>query len=112
MKILHLMAGLGPTSGVANVARRFARVQSARGDEVRLLASACKWNPVYFDFAFAMRAGRGRDLGALQLDVPGLVRRVGGEAFRQAARRRAGGELRPPTAGQCVGLEEAAGRAA
>lgn len=110
MKILHLMAGLGPTSGVANVARRFARVQSARGDEVRLLAPARKWNPVYF--AFAMRAGRGRDLGALQLDVPGLVWGLGGEALRQAARRRAGGELRPPTAGQCVGLEEAAGRAA
>ena len=52
------MAGLGPTSGVANVARRFARAQSARGDEVRLLAPARKWNPVYFDFAFAMRAGR------------------------------------------------------
>lgn len=58
VKILHVMAGLGETSGVANVARRFARVQSARGDEVRLLAPARKWNPVYFDFAFAMRAGR------------------------------------------------------
>ena len=58
VKILHVMAGLGETSGVANVARRFARVQSERGDEVRLLAPACKWNPVYFDFAFAMRDWR------------------------------------------------------
>ena len=58
VKILHLMAGLGETSGVANVARRFARVQSERGDEVRLLAPAHKWNPVYFDFAFAVRVGR------------------------------------------------------
>ena len=56
--ILHLMAGLGPTNGVANVARRFARVQSARGDKVRLLAPAFKWNPAYFDFAFAVRVGR------------------------------------------------------
>ena len=56
--VLHLMAGLGETSGVANVARRFARVQSARGDKVRLLAPAFKWNPVYFDFAFAVRVGR------------------------------------------------------
>ena len=58
VKILHLMAGLGETSGVANVARRFARVQSERGDAVRLLAPACKWNPVYFDFTFAVRVGR------------------------------------------------------
>lgn len=56
--ILHLMAGLGETSGVANVARRFARVQSERGDTVRLLAPAFKWNPIYFDFAFALRAWR------------------------------------------------------
>ena len=58
VKILHLMAWLGETSGVANVARRFARVQSERGDEVRLLAPVFKWNPAYFDFAFAVRAGR------------------------------------------------------
>ena len=58
MTVLHLMAGSGPTSGVANAARRFARVQSGRGDAVRLLAPARKWNPAYFDFAFAARAGR------------------------------------------------------
>ncbi len=58
VKILHLMAGLGETSGVANVARRFARVQSERGDEVRLLAPTCKWNPVYFDFAFVVHVWR------------------------------------------------------
>lgn len=57
VKILHLMAGLGETSGVANIARRFARVQSERGDAVRLLAPTVKWNPVYFDFAFAVRVG-------------------------------------------------------
>ncbi len=56
--VLHLMAGLGPTNGVANVARRFARVQSERGDAVRLLAPTVKWNPVYFDCAFAARVGR------------------------------------------------------
>ena len=52
------MAGLGPTNGVANVARRFVRVQSERGDAVRLLAPTVKWNPVYFDFTFAVCAGR------------------------------------------------------
>ena len=56
--VLHLMAGLGLTNGVANVARRFVRVQSARGDTVRLLAPVCKWNPAYFDFAFVARVWR------------------------------------------------------
>lgn len=55
---LHLMAGLGAASGVANAARRFARVQRERGDEPLLLAPACKWNPVYFGLAFAFRAWR------------------------------------------------------
>lgn len=58
VNILHLMAGLGEASGVANVARRFARVQSERGDTVVLLAPSFKWNPVYFEFAFAMRVWR------------------------------------------------------
>lgn len=58
MKILHIMAGLGEASGVANVARRFARVQSERGDAVALLAPAFKWNPVCFGLAFAVRAWR------------------------------------------------------
>lgn len=61
MKILHMMAGLGEASGVANVARRFARVQSECGDAVALLAPAFKWNPICFGLAFAVRVwGRAR----------------------------------------------------
>lgn len=56
MKILHLMAGLGETSGVANIARRFARMQTERGDTAVLLAPAFKWNPIYFGPLFATRA--------------------------------------------------------
>lgn len=56
MKIIHLMAGLGEASGVANVARRFARVQRERGDEVLMLAPAFKWNPIYFGLLFAIWA--------------------------------------------------------
>lgn len=56
MKILHLMAGLSEASGVANVARRFARVQIERGDEAVLLAPAFKWNPIYFGLLFAFKA--------------------------------------------------------
>ena len=56
MKVLHLMAGLGEASGVANIARRFARVQTERGDSAILLAPAFKWNPIYFGLLFAIRA--------------------------------------------------------
>ena len=56
MKILHLMAGLGKASGVANIARRFARLQAERGDKVVLLAPAFKWNPIYFGLLFAIRS--------------------------------------------------------
>ena len=56
MKVLHLMAGLGEASGVANIARRFARVQAERGDSAILLAPAFKWNPIYFGLLFAIRA--------------------------------------------------------
>lgn len=56
MKIVHLMAGLGRASGVANIARRFARKQSERGDVPVLLAPAFKWNPIYFGLVFAVRA--------------------------------------------------------
>ena len=56
MKIVHLMAGLGAASGVANIARRFARVQRERGDAVEMLAPAFKWNPIYFGLVFAIRA--------------------------------------------------------
>ena len=56
MKILHLMAGLGGASGVANIALRFARVQRERGDEVVMLAPTVKWNPIYFGLCFAIRA--------------------------------------------------------
>lgn len=56
MKILHLMAGLDGASGVANIARRFARVQRERGDEVVMLAPRWKWNPIYFGLLFAIRA--------------------------------------------------------
>ena len=56
MKIVHLMAGLGAASGVANIARRFARVQRERGDVPVLLAPAFKWNPIYFGLAFAVKA--------------------------------------------------------
>ena len=56
MKIVHLMAGLGAASGVANIARRFARVQRERGDAVEMLAPTFKWNPIYFGLAFAIRA--------------------------------------------------------
>ena len=56
MKIVHLMAGLGAASGVANIARRFAREQRKRGDLPVLLAPAFKWNPIYFGLAFAVRA--------------------------------------------------------
>ena len=56
MKIVHLMAGLGAASGVANIARRFARIQRERGDAVEMLAPAFKWNPIYFGFVFAIRA--------------------------------------------------------
>jgi len=56
--VLHLMAGLGDASGVANIARRFARAQRERGDEALLLAPGDKWNPIYFAFAFAVRAWR------------------------------------------------------
>lgn len=56
--VLHLMAGLGPTSGIANVARRFVRVQSERDLETSLLAPAFKWNPLFFDVDFALRAWR------------------------------------------------------
>ena len=45
VKILHVMAGLGETSGVANVARRFARLQFERGEKVGLLAPACQGDP-------------------------------------------------------------------
>lgn len=58
MNVLHLLAGLGEASGVANVARRFARVQSERGDKPVLLAPAFKWNPLYFGLVFAVRAWR------------------------------------------------------
>ena len=58
MKIVHLLAGLGAASGVANMARRFARAQSERGDVPVLLAPAFKWNPIYFGLAFAVRALR------------------------------------------------------
>lgn len=58
MSVLHLLAGLGEASGVANIARRFARVQSERGDVATLLAPAFKWNPLYFGLVFAMRAWR------------------------------------------------------
>lgn len=58
VNILHLMAGLGEASGVANIARRFARVQSERGDTVALLAPSFKWNPIYFGFVFSVRAWR------------------------------------------------------
>lgn len=58
MNILHLMAGLGEASGVANIARRFARLQSERGDTVTLLAPSFKWNPIYFGLVFAVRAWR------------------------------------------------------
>lgn len=57
-RTLHIMAGLGPKNGIANAARRFACEQSERGDEPRLLAPSRKWNPAYFDFAFAVRAWR------------------------------------------------------
>ena len=56
MKVLHLMAGLGEASGVANIARRFARVQTERGDSAILLAPAFKRNPIYFGLLFAIRA--------------------------------------------------------
>lgn len=56
MKILHLMAGLGAASGVANIARRFARVQRERGDVAAMLAPAFKWNPIFFGLFFAIRA--------------------------------------------------------
>ena len=56
MKIVHLMAGLGAASGVANIARRFARIQRERGDGVEMLAPAFKWNPIYFGLVFAIRA--------------------------------------------------------
>ena len=56
MKIVHILAGLGGASGVANIARRFARIQRECGDEVRLLAPAFKWNPVYFGLPFAVKA--------------------------------------------------------
>ena len=56
MKIVHLMAGLGAASGVANIARRFARIQRERGDAVEMLAPAFKWNPIYFGLVFAIRA--------------------------------------------------------
>lgn len=58
MTVLHLLAGLGEASGVANVARRFARAQSERGDAATLLAPAFKWNPLFFSLAFAVRAWR------------------------------------------------------
>lgn len=56
MKVLHLLAGLGGASGVANIARRFARVQKERGEEVVMLAPRWKWNPIYFGLLFAIRA--------------------------------------------------------
>lgn len=55
MKILHVMAGLGEASGVANIARRFARTQRERGDAAVLLAPAVKWNPIYFGLLFAIK---------------------------------------------------------
>lgn len=58
MKIVHLLAGLGEASGVANIARRFARKQNERGNVVVLLAPAFKWNPLYFGLIFALRAFR------------------------------------------------------
>jgi len=58
LTLVHIMAGLEPTSGVANVARRFVRVQRERGDAVDMLAPSGRWNPVYFDFAFAWKAWR------------------------------------------------------
>ena len=58
MRILHLLAGLSEASGVANIARRFVRVQRERGDEAELLAPAVKWNPVFFGLAFALEAAR------------------------------------------------------
>lgn len=58
VSVLHLLAGLGETSGVANIARRFARAQSERGDAATLLAPAFKWNPLYFGLVFVIRAWR------------------------------------------------------
>ena len=58
VSVLHLLAGLGESSGVANIARRFARAQSECGDAATLLAPAFKWNPLYFGLVFAMRAWR------------------------------------------------------
>ena len=57
-RIAHLLAGLNKASGVANIARRFVRVQQERGDAPRLLAPALKWNPIYFGLGFAIRAWR------------------------------------------------------
>lgn len=58
MKFLHLLAGLSEASGVANIARRFVRVQQERGDMPVMLAPAIKWNPIYFGWVFAFRTIR------------------------------------------------------
>ncbi len=58
MKIVHVMAGLSEASGIAQVARRWAREQTQRGDAPVFVAPRFKWNPVYFSFAFVARAVR------------------------------------------------------
>jgi len=56
MTVLHLLAGLSEASGVANIARRFVRVQNERGDKTALLAPVFKWNPIYFGLVFFIKA--------------------------------------------------------
>lgn len=58
MNVVHILAGLGEASGVANAARRFARRQRERGDKAVMAAPAFKWNPIYFGLLFAIRAWR------------------------------------------------------
>lgn len=56
LNVVHVLAGLGEASGVANAARRFARRQQERGDATVMVAPTFKWNPIYFGLLFAIRA--------------------------------------------------------
>ena len=58
MKIVHVLAGLSEASGICQVARRFAAAQAKAGDAAAFVAPRFKWNPVYFSFAFVVRAVR------------------------------------------------------
>jgi glycosyltransferase involved in cell wall biosynthesis len=58
MKIVHVLAGLSEASGICQVARRFAAAQEKAGDATVFVAPRFKWNPVYFSFAFVVRAVR------------------------------------------------------